>query len=376
MRNKIIGKELVFGIVLLFVGAGVVSALNENSTINYKPMDLGNWLYVGGGGLDNYTRIQDAIDNASDEDTVYVFDDLSPYQENIRINKKILVIGENRETTIISGVTGQDHVVRINSQNAEINGFTIKGAAGGQQDGVTVYQLKGDNIISNNIIKESSYGINLQPTSTRTTISDNIISNNEYQGVFCKGSDRNIITGNTISANGNFGITMELNSIQNWIIDNTIENNFGGIQLTGSSKQNNISGNQILNNDMEGILIKGLLCTANEITKNNISGNKAGMKISNGGKNIITSNNIKDNAMKGISLSVSNENIIEMNNFISNRKNAGFVASFSTTWDSNYWDNWIGVKLNLPLFKKFPKVIRGIVMRNFDTNPQEEPYEI
>jgi parallel beta-helix repeat protein len=375
MRNKIICKELVFGIVLLFVGAGVVSALNENSITNFKPMDRGNWLYVGGGGLDNYTRIQDAIDNASDGDTVYVFDDLSPYQENIRINKKILVTGENRDTTIISGVTGQDHVVRISSKNAEINGFTIKGAAGGQ-DGVTVYQLKGDNIISNNIIKESSYGIYLQATSTRTTISDNIISNNDFQGIFCQGSDRNVITGNTISANGKFGISMELNSIQNWIIDNTIEDNFGGIQLTGSSKQNNISGNQILNNDMEGILIKGLLCTANEITYNNISGNKAGLKISSSGKNIITSNNVKDNSMKGISLSLSNDNIIEMNNFIGNRKNAGFVASFSTTWDSNYWDNWIGVKLDLPLFKKFPKVIRGIVMRNFDTNPQEEPYEI
>ena len=374
MRKKIICKALVFGIVLLFVGAGVVSALNENSTINYKPIGRGNWLYVGGGGLDNYTRIQDAIDNASDGDTVYVFDDLSPYQENIRINKKILVIGENRETTIISGVTGQDHVVRINSQNTEINGFTIKGAAGGQ-DGVTVYPLKQDNIISNNIIKESSYGIYLQTTSTRTTISDNIISNNDFQGIFCQGSDRNVITGNTIGGNGDFGISMELNSIQNWIVDNTMQDNLGGIQLTGSSSQNNISGNQILNNDMEGILIKGLLCTANEITKNNISGNKVGMKISSGGKNIITSNNIMDNS-NGISLSVSNNNIIEMNNFIGNRKNAGFVASFGTTWDSNYWDNWIGVKLELPLFKMFPKVIRGIVMYNFDTNPQEEPYDI
>ena len=375
MRKKLICKTLVFGIVLLFVGAGVVSALNENSITNFKPMNRGNWLYVGGGGLDNYTRIQEAIDNASDGDTVYVFDDLSPYQENIRINKKILVTGENKETTIISGITGQDHVVRMSSKNAEINGFTIKGATSGQ-DGVTVYPLMEDCIISNNIIKESSYGIYLQTTSTRTTISDNIISNNDFQGVFSQGSDRNVITGNTIGGNGDFGISMELNSVQNWIIDNTIEDNLGGIQFTGSSSKNNISGNQILNNDMEGILIKGLLCTANEITYNNISGNKVGIKISSGGKNIITNNNIKDNSMKGISLSVSNENIIEMNNFIGNRKNAGFVASFGTTWNSNYWDNWVGVKLKLPLFKKFPKVIRGIVMRNFDTNPQEEPYEI
>jgi len=375
MRNKIIGKGLVFGIVLLFVGAGVVSALNENSITNYKPMVRGNWWYVGGGNPGNYSKIQDAIDNASNGDTVYVFDDLSPYHENIRINKQILVIGENRDTTVISGVIGQDHVVRIASKNAEINGFTIIGATGGQ-DGVTVYPLMEESIISNNIIQGSSYGIYLQATSTRTTISDNIISTNDFQGIFCQGSDRNVIDGNTIAGNGDFGIAMELNSIQNWIIDNTIEDNLGGIQLTGSSSQNNISGNQILNNDMEGILIKGLLCTANEITKNNISGNKAGIKISSGGKNIITSNNIKDNSMKGISLSVSNENIIEKNNFIGNRKNAGFVASFGTSWDSNYWDNWVGVKFKAPLFKMFPKIIRGIVLRNFDMNPQEEPYEI
>jgi hypothetical protein len=33
----------------------------------------GNWLYVGGSGPGNYTKIQDAIDNASNGDTVFVF---------------------------------------------------------------------------------------------------------------------------------------------------------------------------------------------------------------------------------------------------------------------------------------------------------------
>ena len=33
----------------------------------------GNWLYVGGSGPGNYSVIQDAVDNASDGDTVYVY---------------------------------------------------------------------------------------------------------------------------------------------------------------------------------------------------------------------------------------------------------------------------------------------------------------
>jgi len=64
----------------------------------------GNWLYVGGSGPGNYTRIQDAIDNASDwGDTVFVYDDSSPYYEFLIINKSISLIGENKDTTIIKG---------------------------------------------------------------------------------------------------------------------------------------------------------------------------------------------------------------------------------------------------------------------------------
>jgi hypothetical protein len=46
-------------------------------------------LYVDGSGLGNYTKIQDAIDDSSDEDTLFVYDDLSPYYENLIIDKQI-----------------------------------------------------------------------------------------------------------------------------------------------------------------------------------------------------------------------------------------------------------------------------------------------
>ena len=56
---------------------------------------------MGGSGPNNYTKIQDAIDNASDGDTVFVYD--GTYYENIIINKSINLTGENKDTTIIDG---------------------------------------------------------------------------------------------------------------------------------------------------------------------------------------------------------------------------------------------------------------------------------
>ena len=65
-------KWLAIGIILLFVGTCIIPAIAQD-TEKSLPSSRGNWLYVGGSGPGNYTRIQDAIDNASDGDTVFVY---------------------------------------------------------------------------------------------------------------------------------------------------------------------------------------------------------------------------------------------------------------------------------------------------------------
>ena len=68
--------------------SSITLGIGVNTTENkLKPLFNGNTLFVGGIGLNNYTKIQDAIDNSSDGDSVYVFDDSSPYFENLVINK-------------------------------------------------------------------------------------------------------------------------------------------------------------------------------------------------------------------------------------------------------------------------------------------------
>ena len=86
-------RLLVLFIIILFFN---VSSIPSEGTIiekeSLKLMSDGNILFVGGSGLDNYTMIQDAIDNASDGDTVFVYGDSSPYNENIVINKSTILL--------------------------------------------------------------------------------------------------------------------------------------------------------------------------------------------------------------------------------------------------------------------------------------------
>ncbi|MGF3554110.1 MAG: hypothetical protein ACQXXF_02395, partial [Thermoplasmatota archaeon] len=93
MQKSICRKFFIFTITFLFVSSCFASAFNFILDNRIKPGNGGNWLYVGGSGPKNYTKIQDAIDKATDGDTVFVYDDSSPYKENVIIYKSIKLIG-------------------------------------------------------------------------------------------------------------------------------------------------------------------------------------------------------------------------------------------------------------------------------------------
>jgi len=102
-------KCLSVGIILLFVGTCIVPAIAQD-TEKPLPSSRGNWLYVGGSGPGNYTRIQDAINASSDVDFIFVYN--GTYYENVWINKVIMLIGQNKYGTIIDG-GGVGNVVNI-----------------------------------------------------------------------------------------------------------------------------------------------------------------------------------------------------------------------------------------------------------------------
>jgi parallel beta-helix repeat protein len=91
------------------------------------PISRGTTLYVGGGGPGNYSTIQEAIDDAVSGDTVFVYDDSSPYDENPIINKTINLLGENKATTIVDGGFREGPVIYVrDTANVIVNGFTVQ----------------------------------------------------------------------------------------------------------------------------------------------------------------------------------------------------------------------------------------------------------
>jgi len=87
------------------------------------PTAKGDTLYVGGSGPNNYTKIQDAIDNASNGDTVFVYN--GTYNEGLNVNKSIDLIGEDKNTTIIKG-SNWGLVVFISADYVIFSNFTIQ----------------------------------------------------------------------------------------------------------------------------------------------------------------------------------------------------------------------------------------------------------
>ena len=67
-----------------------------------------------------------------------------------------------------------------------------------------------------------------------------------------------------------------------------------------------------------------------------------------------------------------NYNSFSSNNFIDNGKNARPEA-VKCEWNNNYWDNWIGNRINALDF--LPYLVHFYLL-NFDWNPATEPYEI
>ena len=184
MKNSWYKKGIVFGIIVLFIGVSFAGSswgfsINKSQTFTFN----GNVLYVGGGGPGNYSNIQDALDDAVDNDTVFVFDDSSPYYENLIISNSINLIGEDRDTTIIDG-GGIGKVVDIKENYATISGFTIQNGGPETDDAGIIMNTHYSKVINNNIKNNNYGGIHFNANNANNNlVSQNDISYNVGAGI-------------------------------------------------------------------------------------------------------------------------------------------------------------------------------------------------
>jgi len=233
-------KGLAVAVILLFIGMCVVPStavqeLREVSSIGFDR----NTLYVGGSGPNNYTTIQSAISDAVDGDTVFVYDDSSPYVENVVVDKSIVLKGEDKETTIIDGNdTFSGSAVTIQKDNVSVENFTIQH---GSTYGIKIYTSH--NTILNNVITQNNFGIDLY--GDFRMIKDNRICYNQIINNSRGCIDTNgWVTETTISHNvlRNSPEGVDLGNSDN-IVSNNLFENAGFIELgrvTNNSVNNNV----------------------------------------------------------------------------------------------------------------------------------------
>ena len=333
-------------------------------SVNFLPNSIGvskessSIIYVDDDGEADYIRIQDAIDNASDGDFIFVYNGI--YNEDVEVNKPITLIGEDMNQTIINK-RGFD----VEADNVSISGFTI------QNDflGISIYYSNFVNVYGNkiinqefkalalfgssnvyiegNIINNSYYwGIGIGYSTNVSIIGNTITNTGIYSGISITNSNKILISGNTICNNNNnsrgVGIYLET-SFNNIIRDNNVRNNYGNIQLC-ESHDNTIEGNFISDAIYDGIVLHHSTTSTN-----------------------IKNNHISDNNRYGLYIESTSGNSVTCNNFIGNERNA-FINVNGNHWEGNYW--------NRP--RLFPKFIFGIegfhLFVDIDWRPSKEPY--
>jgi parallel beta-helix repeat protein len=326
-KNPLIKKSWAIGTILLFIGTSLIPSTAQN--IEKSPSSRGNWLYVGGSGPGNYTTIRDAIDNASDGDTVYVFQ--GTYYYIGYINNSINLIGENRDTTII-GIREPFTIFWVFADNFHIKNFTLWNYGKYTKPKIYIY--------SNSCIIENMRFM-VEPGSASLSLGEIYL----------------ISANNTIIRNNFFNYPPTMVQIGAAIrsdhsSNTTIEDNKMDLYLAGISLYNESNGNIISNNTINSYL--GI-----ENSKNNVLiGNDLFILILDNASVTVTNNDFENYSLEtwlraGQQVQCRNTEI---------------------TLDNNYW----GRQRWLPKIFLGTRTMSGKTRLTtvVDWHPAQEPYDI
>ena len=162
---------------------------------------------------DDYQTINEAIANASDEDTVLVRQ--GTYSENVVIDKSLTIKGENSNTTIV-GLYDYMPTIFITGNNVEVTGLKVANMLNPKPVSDSLWRMAAIHLLHAN----------------NASIHENNVTNSG-KGVWIYGGSGNHIWSNNFSRN-NYGIVVEA-STNNTVMGNSASNGWGGIWLESSS---------------------------------------------------------------------------------------------------------------------------------------------
>jgi parallel beta-helix repeat protein len=181
---NIIVTLLIAGLFIIPCSASVLSqhqnAIQTTGRSSTIYVDDNNTQGPWDGSIDYpYQFIQDGIDHAAAGDIISVFS--GQYIENIVIPVSVELIGEGKDTTVI---TGDDFgtVVKIIAGSVTVSGFTISHCGSNPNNAGIFIQSSYNTIVNTNIKNNNYFGIYIFEGCNNTIYHNNIVGN-IYQAV-------------------------------------------------------------------------------------------------------------------------------------------------------------------------------------------------
>ena len=383
---------------------------------------------------DDYSYIQEAVDNALEGDTIFVRSGYY-FNQTVIIDKKISLIGEHKTNTRIigdwslngtvililhdgvivqnltlisvdnSGFSGRGvHLLHVrnclvsncdslnngigvwlygSSENTIENNYMINENTIPFSSGIKLQNSHDNSIFRNNVIDyDYGFGIVLD-SSTGNNLIGNQVSNN-YHGIWLTAANDNNLIDNNVSLTrnifvriseqvklGSFGIRL-FSSANNTVASNIVSCVPKGVQIVASSYFNLVENNT-LTNSTYGLEIANN-SSLNLIFGNKISISEHGLMIKYASNNTISTNEISNNRV-GANFQNSSGNLFYHNNFVNNTKQIyDNNTSSENTWNNsskgNYWSDYNGTDNNEDGTGDTPYVIDE---NNQDNYPLLEP---
>jgi parallel beta-helix repeat protein len=312
--------------------------IDQNNRDNYPLMQTytltKTWI-VDDNGPSDFQTIQAAVNAANIGDTIYVKN--GTYTENIVVNKRLTLIGENQVAVNIdqrSFSMGTALEVAATANGTSVSGFKISGF---RQIGFSIFASYVN--ISGNLIEAFApqspvgggsvvaVGIWLQESASFNTISSNSITVVMSGVLTTSNSVNNTISGNKITP-GKDGTAL--------VLQNTV--------------YNTVKGNNFQVNGTYGISLSN--CNSTRVTGNFLSGNFSGAAVffGNSRNNLIDGNNVTATGYSSIFLTGASFNSFYHNNFMGSALPS--IVLSSNTWDNgypsggNFWSNYNGMDAN------------------------------
>ena len=203
---------------LLFIGLTII------------PVATATEFTVGPSGSD-FTSIQAAINRAFEGDVIFV--QSGTYLENLQLNKKIDLIGEDSgEGAPVIEPVKKGNAIEILADGCRIEGFTIQNID--MSTGIRVNS--NENNITKNSFQNNAQGIFLD-SAMRNIINHNTITNSSRAGIEIKASNDNLIEENRFSQNS-IGIEVDEYSLSNKVYRNNFDNSQNVVSRSATSVWN------------------------------------------------------------------------------------------------------------------------------------------